>query len=71
MSLVSRKAKIELMDDIEYVGKASSQRMTSIKQDNQAAQTQYRQDVMAAVLRRTAPKKLQTEELTRERFPEQ
>jgi hypothetical protein len=59
------------MDDIEYVGRASSQKMTSIEQDNKAAQTQYRQDTMTAALRRTTPKKPQIEELTRERFPEE
>ncbi len=59
------------MNDVEYVGRASSQKMTSIEQENKAAQTQYRQDMMANALRRTAPKKPQTLELTRERFPEE
>jgi hypothetical protein len=59
------------MDDIEYVGRVSSQKMTSIEHDNKAAQTQYRQDMMAAALRRAAPKKSQLDELTRERFPEE
>jgi hypothetical protein len=59
------------MDDVEYVGRASSQKMTSIEQDNKAAQTQYRQDMMATALRRTASKKPPTVELTRERFQEE
>jgi len=59
------------MDDIEYVGRASSQRMTSNEQDNKAAQTQYRQDMMTNALRRTASKEPQMVELTRERFPEE
>jgi hypothetical protein len=58
------------MDDIEYSGRASTQRMTSIEQDNKAAQTQYRQDMMANTLRRTANKESKTVELTRERLPE-
>jgi hypothetical protein len=37
--------------------------MTSIGQDNKAAQAQYSQDMMSAALRRTTPKKPQTEEL--------
>jgi hypothetical protein len=59
------------MDDIEYVGRASSQKMTSIEQDNKAAQTQYRQDMMANALKRTTNKEPQAVELTRERFPEE
>ncbi len=58
------------MDDIEYVGRASIQKLTSNQQDNHAAQAQYRQDMMANALRRATSKKPQTEELTRERFPE-
>ncbi len=58
------------MDDIEYVGRASSQKMTSIEQDNKTAQTQYRQDMMANTLRRANSRKPDTVELTRERFPE-
>jgi hypothetical protein len=59
-----------LMDDIEYAGRASSQKMTSNEQDNKAAKTQYRQDTMATALRRTANKESQPVELTRERLPE-
>jgi hypothetical protein len=59
------------MDNVEYVGRASSQKLTSNQQDNKAAQTQYRQDMMAAALKRTTPKKSQLDELTRERFPEE
>jgi len=59
------------MDDIEYVGSASSQRMTSNEQDNKAAQTQYRQDMIANALKRTTYKEPQIVELTRERFPEE
>ena len=59
------------MDDIEYVGRASSQKMTSIEQDNKAAKTQYRQDMIANALRRTTNKEPQPEELTRERFSEE
>jgi hypothetical protein len=59
------------MDDIEYVGRVSSQKMTSIEQDNKAAQTKYRQDMMSAALRRIATKEPQAVELTRERFPEE
>lgn len=59
------------MDDIEYVGRASTLKLTSNEQDNKAAQAQYRQDMMVNALRRTAPKKPQIEELTRKRFPEE
>jgi len=58
------------MDNAEYVGKASTQKLTSNQQDNHAAQTQYRQDMMATALRRIANKEPQAVELTRERFPE-
>ena len=69
--LGTRKAKIEFMDEIEFVGKISSLKLTSNEQDNKAAQTQYRQDMMANALRRTANKQPQSEELTRERLPEE
>ena len=59
------------MDNIVYAGRASPQKLTSIDDDNKSAQAQYRQDMMANALRRTAPKKPQTEALTRERFPEE
>lgn len=59
------------MDDIEYVGRASTQRMTSIEQGNKAAQTQYRQDTMSKALRRATSKEPKSVELTRERFPEE
>jgi hypothetical protein len=59
------------MDDVEYVGRASSQKMTTNEQDNKAAQTQYRQDMIANALRRTTSKKPLTEELICERFPEE
>lgn len=59
------------MDDIEYSGKASFQKHTSVEEDNNAAKAQYRQDMMANALRHTTTKKPQTEELTRERFPEE
>jgi len=42
-----------------------------MEQDNKAAHAKYRQDMMANPLRRTAPKKSQLDELTRERFPEE
>jgi hypothetical protein len=58
------------MDDIEYVGRASSHKMTSIEQDNKAAKTQYRKDILANTIRRTANKESKTVELTRERLPE-
>jgi len=58
------------MDDVEYAGRASTQRMTSIEQDNKAAQTQYRQDLITNALRRTTSKEPQSVKLTRERFPE-
>lgn len=59
------------MDDLEYAGRASAQKLTSNEQDNKAAQAQYRQDMMANALRRATSRKPQTEELTRERFPEE
>ena len=59
------------MDDLEYVGRTSSQKMTSNEQDNKAAKTKYRQDMMSAALRRIANKEPQAVELTRERFPEE
>ena len=69
--LVTRKAKIESMNDVEYIGRASTQRMTSIEQDNKAAQARYRQDILTKVVRRVTSKKPVTAELTRERFPEE
>ena len=71
MRLDSQKARIEIMDDIEYAGRASTQKLTSNQQDNHAIKTQYRQDMMANALRRTANKEPQPVELTRERFPEE
>ena len=62
------KRIVDTMDDLEYVGRTSSQKMTSNEQDNKAAQTQYRQDTMANALRRVTSKKPDTVELTRERF---
>lgn len=59
------------MDDLEFIGKASAQKLTSNEQDNRASQAQYRQDMMANALRRVSSKKPDTEELTRERFPEE
>lgn len=59
------------MHDIEYAGRASSKKMTSIEQDNKAAQTQYRQDMVANALRRVTSKKPDTVELTRELLPEE
>lgn len=59
------------MDDIEYVGRVSTQKQTSVEEDNNAAKAHYRLDMLSNALRRTTPKKPQTEELTRERFPEE
>jgi hypothetical protein len=59
------------MNDVEYIGRASTQRMTSIEQDNKAAQARYRQDILTKVVRRVTSKKPVTAELTRERFPEE
>lgn len=59
------------MDELEFVGKISSLKLTFNEQDNKAAQTQYRQDMMANALRCTANKEPKTVELTRERFPEE
>jgi hypothetical protein len=59
------------MDNIEYAGKVSNQKLTSNEVDNRAAQAQYRQDVMAIALRRATSNKPDTVELTRERFPEE
>lgn len=58
------------MDELEFNGKVSAKKLTTVEEDNKDAQAQYRQDMMANALRRTVPKKPQTEELTRERFPE-
>ena len=59
------------MDDIEYAGRASFQKLTSNEEDNKSAQAKYRQDMMATALRRATSKKYETVELTRERFPEE
>lgn len=59
------------MDDLSFFGRLSFHKLTTIDDDNKAAQAQYRQDTLANALRRTTPKKPQTEELTRERFPEE
>ncbi len=58
------------MDDLEFIGKVSPQKLTSNEQDNKAAQAQYRQDMIANALRRVTSKKPDTVELTRERFSE-
>ena len=58
------------MDELEFIGKVSAQKLSSVEEDNRAAQTKYRQDVMANALRRVTSKKPKVEELTRERFPE-
>ena len=59
------------MDDIEYAGRASTQKMTSNEEDNRATQARYRQDILANLLKRAASRKPDTLELTRERFPEE
>jgi hypothetical protein len=58
------------MDDVEYIGRASTQKVTTNEEDNKSAQAKYRQDMMANALRRTANKESQTVELTRERLLE-
>ena len=69
--LDSQKARIGIMDDIEYAGRASFQKQTSVEEDNSSAKAQYHQDMMANALRRAKLKKSDTVELTRERFPEE
>jgi hypothetical protein len=59
------------MDELEFVGKISSLKLTSNEQDNKVAQAKYRQDMTANALRRTANKEPQPVELTRERFSEE
>jgi len=59
------------MDELEFIGKVSTQKLTSTEQDNRAAQAQYRQAMMANELRRATSTKTDNEELTRERFPEE
>jgi hypothetical protein len=59
------------MDDIEYAGRASTQKMTSNEEDSRTAQAHYRQDTLANALRRATSKKPDTVEQTRERFPEE
>ena len=59
------------MDELEFIGKVGAQKLSSVEEDNRAAQAQYRQDMMANALRRTTSKKPQAEELTRERFSEE
>lgn len=59
------------MDDIEYAGRASTLKLSSVEEDTKSAQAKYRQDMMANAFRRTVPKKPQMEELIRERFPEE
>ena len=58
------------MDELEFSGKVSAQKLTSIEDDNKSAQAQYRQDMMANALRRVTSKKPDAVELTRERFSE-
>ena len=58
------------MDELEFFCKVSAKKLTTVEEDNKAAQAQYRQDMMNIALRRATSKKPQTEELTRERFPE-
>lgn len=59
------------MDELEFIGIACTQKLTSIEDDNKAAQAQYRQDMMANALRRATSKKPKVEELTRERYHEE
>lgn len=59
------------MDELEFIGRVSTQKLTSNEEDNRAAQTKFRQDVMANALRRITSKKPKVEELTRERFHEE
>lgn len=53
------------MDELEFNGKVSAQKLSSVEEDNRAAQTQYRQDVMANALRRITTKKPKVEELVK------
>lgn len=59
------------MDELEFNGKVSAQKLTTNEEDNRAAQTKYRQDLIANALRRITLKKPKVEELTRERFHEE
>ncbi|WP_159074848.1 hypothetical protein [Polynucleobacter difficilis] len=59
------------MDNLEYAGRVSAQKLTTNEQDNKAAQAQYRQEILANALRRATSNKPDTVELTRERFPEE
>ena len=59
------------MDDVEYVARASTQKVSTNEEDNKSAQAKYRQDMMSAALRRIANKEPQAVELTCERFPEE
>jgi hypothetical protein len=59
------------MDELEFIGKVSAQKLTSNEEDNRAAQARYRQDILTKVVRRVTSKKPVTAELTRERFPEE
>jgi hypothetical protein len=59
------------MDDVEYVGRVSTQRMTSIEQDNKAAHAQYLNDKNENLKRHILKSKPETAELIRERLPEE
>ena len=59
------------MDELEFNGKVSAQKLSSVEEDNKAAKAQYRQDMIANALRRATSKKPKVEELTRERFHEE
>lgn len=59
------------MDDIEYVGRVSSLKQTSIEMDNKAAQVQYFKDKAAKSKGCNLKLKPKTTELIRERFQEE
>lgn len=68
---IHKKLENQPMDELEFIGKVSAQKLTTVEEDNKAAQAQYRQDMLANALRRATSKKPKVEELTRERFPEE
>jgi hypothetical protein len=47
------------MDELEFIGRVSAQKLKSNEQDNKAAKSQYRHDMMANALRRNSVKKPQ------------
>lgn len=63
--------KVVYMNDIEYLGKVTFNRLTSLEEDSKSQQAQFYKDEQARKLRRSGIIKQENTPTTYERFPEE